>query len=536
MSRKPKIKKLINYLREKFPENLSAGITRLPDKVFFEKKNGSSQLDREQSIQKLIASKKQLMLPEFKTQITTQFSNKFSETPKYVVSFPKLLSMAGFNAWSSHRSSQYKQKLENAKKMRFLYGSISRKDLKKVVEQANRFKEKQTSKLLELISARLDIIVYRAGFCANLFSAKQMIREGLVTVNGVAFHSEKHLVQPGDIIKIVVDKKNARFASKQSTDRTELETAIIPNRSALRKRFVSQLFINKKFHSFFRECFLLHKSSKQSFKKQETILCKKATAGFNKQFNLKKPLSRFKASNFLIALISLRCFKTIQTSCLLKSDNFFDTHFDKCFFNNNLSSTDQQAKLVKPDLPIQAPLSLNSFPDSQENSKLSKLLLGSKICFKRSSQKQAINKLRTKSEAQTGKKDISPETVSGCLDKLKQKHLMLYLKKCLIKASLFKSEEINKAYQEKANSFAIQQTKKLDHEKLIDKLDFQINKLSNLVLKFKLKRKQIQNKALYLEVSSKRLCAIVLYPPQSIFLNAFLDFELIRKHYLLRKH
>jgi small subunit ribosomal protein S4 len=66
-------------------------------------------------------------------------------------------------------------------------------------------------KLLRQLEARLDNVVYRAGFAINRALARQMVSHGHVTVNGRRINIASHQVKVGDVIAIREGSKTTKL-------------------------------------------------------------------------------------------------------------------------------------------------------------------------------------------------------------------------------------------------------------------------------------------------------------------------------------
>lgn len=79
------------------------------------------------------------------------------------------------------------------------YGNISEKQLKKYVTRSKATKDPMST-FIQLVESRLDVILYRMFFADTLFSARQLINHGHITVNSSIVTKPSYIVKMGDII------------------------------------------------------------------------------------------------------------------------------------------------------------------------------------------------------------------------------------------------------------------------------------------------------------------------------------------------
>jgi ribosomal protein S4 len=147
---------------------------------------------------------------KFKKQKWSQFINRIKwklkrykkykpqDQMNYVVSrYP--------NKWDSYKKGKYRNILYTYKKFSLLYGGLSKKSIKRFINQA--LNNKNTNKklnltFLKLFESRLDTILYRAKFSLSIRAARQMIGHGKIFVNNVKVKSLISFLKPGDIITL----------------------------------------------------------------------------------------------------------------------------------------------------------------------------------------------------------------------------------------------------------------------------------------------------------------------------------------------
>lgn len=95
------------------------------------------------------------------------------------------------------------------KRFKLFYGGLLEKQIKtivkKVLNKQNNIIKQLTSRnylFLEFLEKRLDLILYRAHFAHSVYTARQFISHGHITVNGKIERNHSFLLKQGDIIKI----------------------------------------------------------------------------------------------------------------------------------------------------------------------------------------------------------------------------------------------------------------------------------------------------------------------------------------------
>ena len=99
--------------------------------------------------------------------------------------------------------SLFRFQLQETKKLSLLYGNLSRKQIQKICNQAFTHPlspDALTESVFVLLERRLDVVLFRAGFCKSIFQARQWIHHNKMNVNGRAQSAPGYLCSPGDII------------------------------------------------------------------------------------------------------------------------------------------------------------------------------------------------------------------------------------------------------------------------------------------------------------------------------------------------
>jgi small subunit ribosomal protein S4 len=112
----------------------------------------------------------------------------------------------GANKRRSKQSDFGKQLLEK-QRLRLQY-NISEKQMNNYYEKAARMVGNTADKLIQLLEARLDSVVYRAGLAPTIYAARQYVAHGHVIVNGINTDIPCFHVKVNDLITLKPKSKN----------------------------------------------------------------------------------------------------------------------------------------------------------------------------------------------------------------------------------------------------------------------------------------------------------------------------------------
>lgn len=97
--------------------------------------------------------------------------------------------------------SDYRIRLEEKQKLRFNYG-LSERQLRRYYRRAIKTKGDTGALLLQLLEARLDNTIFRAGFAPTIPAARQLVNHGHVLVNSKKVDIASYSVKTNDIITL----------------------------------------------------------------------------------------------------------------------------------------------------------------------------------------------------------------------------------------------------------------------------------------------------------------------------------------------
>ena len=98
--------------------------------------------------------------------------------------------------------SDFGTQLMAKQKLKGYYGNITEKQFRRIYAEAVRQKGDTGENLIGLLERRLDALVYRAKFVPTVFSARQFINHGHVTVNGKKVNIPSYRLKEGDVVEV----------------------------------------------------------------------------------------------------------------------------------------------------------------------------------------------------------------------------------------------------------------------------------------------------------------------------------------------
>ena len=111
--------------------------------------------------------------------------------------------------------------LQAKQKLKAYYGNINERQFRNIYRKALAKRGDTTENLIALLESRLDTVIYRAKFAQTVFSARQMINHGHITVNKKRVNIASYTVRDTDLIEVREKSKKLTVidGSLQSTER-----------------------------------------------------------------------------------------------------------------------------------------------------------------------------------------------------------------------------------------------------------------------------------------------------------------------------
>jgi small subunit ribosomal protein S4 len=140
-----------------------------------------------------------------KARVMRRFGEVLVPRPKY----HKIVEKRGYppgehgkeKAFRSGRRSDYGTQLNEKQKLAFIF-NIREGQMRRYFNKARRMPGNTGSNLLQLLERRLDNMVYRAGFAATIWAARQLVKHGHVNVDGRRLDLPSYQVNPGQVIQV----------------------------------------------------------------------------------------------------------------------------------------------------------------------------------------------------------------------------------------------------------------------------------------------------------------------------------------------
>ncbi len=106
------------------------------------------------------------------------------------------------------KMSDFGLQLMAKQKLKGYYGDITEKQFRRTYDEAARRKGNTAENLIGLLESRLDALVYRSKFVPTIFSARQFVNHGHVTVNGKKANVPSMRLRPGDVVQVKERSRN----------------------------------------------------------------------------------------------------------------------------------------------------------------------------------------------------------------------------------------------------------------------------------------------------------------------------------------
>lgn len=118
--------------------------------------------------------------------------------------------------------SNFKVQLRQKQKSKIMYG-VAEKQFRAYYEVAAKSKGVTGTELLTQLELRLDNIAYRLGFGSSRRQARQVVRHGILLVNGKRVNIPSYMVEVGDIIEVKENhKKDLAIVSSMAAAKSRI--------------------------------------------------------------------------------------------------------------------------------------------------------------------------------------------------------------------------------------------------------------------------------------------------------------------------
>ncbi len=140
-----------------------------------------------------------------KARIQRRFGEVLIPRPKYQRIMDKRAYPPGDHGkekqFRSGRRSDYGLQLNEKQKLSFIY-NIRERQMRRYFLKARQQPGNTGANLMILLERRLDNLVYRAGFAATIWAARQLVSHGHIQINGQRLNIPSYTVNIGDTISV----------------------------------------------------------------------------------------------------------------------------------------------------------------------------------------------------------------------------------------------------------------------------------------------------------------------------------------------
>ena len=134
-----------------------------------------------------------------KVKLSRRVGVPIADIPKHTVK--RQLTPPGMHGFRGRRLKDYGIRKDEKQKLRYHYNVLERQ-FKRYMAAATRRPGNTGEVLLQLLEARLDNVVRRAGFTRTIWAARQMVAHGHVKVNGKKVDRPSYSLKTGDVISL----------------------------------------------------------------------------------------------------------------------------------------------------------------------------------------------------------------------------------------------------------------------------------------------------------------------------------------------
>jgi len=136
------------------------------------------------------------------------------------------------------KTSEYGLQLKEKQKAKYTYG-ILEKQFRNIFDKAQRSKGITGEILLQLLESRLDNVVYRLGISPSRSSARQLVTQGHIVVNGEVVSIPSFALKPGDIVGVREKSKSLEMISNSLASRHSSASWLEWDQSQMAGKFVN---------------------------------------------------------------------------------------------------------------------------------------------------------------------------------------------------------------------------------------------------------------------------------------------------------
>lgn len=140
-----------------------------------------------------------------KARVQRRFGEVLIPRPKYAKILEKRAYPPGDHGkekqFRSGRRSDYGMQLTEKQKVAFIY-NVREGQLRRYFMKARQMPGNTGANMIAMLERRLDNLVYRAGFAATIWAARQLVSHGHILVDGKRLNIPSYQVRPGEVFGV----------------------------------------------------------------------------------------------------------------------------------------------------------------------------------------------------------------------------------------------------------------------------------------------------------------------------------------------
>jgi ribosomal protein S4 len=137
--------------------------------------------------------------------------------------------------------SQFKKILRECRKIRLLYGNLSKRHLSRAASKI-RLSGSTSENLLIWLESRLDVVLERSGFFVTVKAARQSVLNGKILVNSKVVRSPGFILGGGDFIKVIQERLPEVFTESLNRQFPLLKRGVLFSNEVLMRSTDQTLF------------------------------------------------------------------------------------------------------------------------------------------------------------------------------------------------------------------------------------------------------------------------------------------------------
>jgi len=163
--------------------------------------------------EQLIVNKKRFALKRYRSKTENQLYQSFAtplmENSEKLVKYLKPTALYSIDQINLElkknkvqKSSDFGYQLQERKKLRWFYGGISTRNLRKIFKESYTKDSTLASTVFQALEKRLDVVLYRSGFFGSIYEARQWIFNKRIYINDRLINRPSYQMKPGDIVTV----------------------------------------------------------------------------------------------------------------------------------------------------------------------------------------------------------------------------------------------------------------------------------------------------------------------------------------------